>query len=196
MTYKEWESCLVEELKGLPTAECLKITDYYKEMYGDRLDAGMSEEAILAEFGSPKSCAEKILAENAVENAESKGNKKNAPTVSNNDNSQVANNMRRIVVGILFSLFVGIPLAAVLVSIVVALGAVCISGTAGIVASLAYLFIGAFTATGAGIVAHIGMAIAAMGICGFLGLGGYYATKYCAIYSYKLMKTIYKGILK
>ncbi len=190
MTYKEWENCLVEELKGLPTAECLKITDYYKEMYGDRLDAGMSEDAILAEFGSPKACAEKILAENATEI----GAKTSATT--KNTSTRAGQKIKNIILAVLFSVFAGIPLAAVLVSIVVALGSVCISGTAGIVASLVYLFIGPFTATGAGIAAHIGMAIGAIGICGFLGLGGYYATKYSAIYSYKLMKLIYGGILK
>mgnify|MGYP003297521617 CR=1 FL=1 len=190
MTYKEWENCLVAELKGLPTAECLKITDYYKEMYGDRLDAGMSEEDILTEFGSPKACAEKILAENTAESGERKSTP--APKAPSN----AAQKTKGIILAVLFSIFAGIPLAAVLLSIVVALGAVCISGTAGIVASLVYLFIGPFTATGVGIAAHIGMAIGAIGVCGFLGLGGYYATKYSAVYSYKLMKLIYGGILK
>ncbi|MBQ7912128.1 MAG: DUF1700 domain-containing protein [Clostridia bacterium] len=194
MTYKEWESRLVEELKGLPTAECLKITDYYKEMYGDRLDAGMNEEAILAEFGSPQSCAEKILAENAAENTD---DKKNPPSAPNHAEGQAANNMRKIVVGVLFSLFAGIPLAAILVVAIASLGAVCISGGAGVIAGFVYIFVGAFSgAQGAGIAAHIGMGIGAMGVCGFLGLGGYFATKYSAIYSYKLMKTIYGGILK
>jgi hypothetical protein len=41
-----------------------------------------------------------------------------------------------------------------------------------------------------------GMALAAIGVCGFLSIGGYYATKYTAIYSFKLMKVIYRGILK
>ena len=159
-------------------------------MYGDRLDAGMSEEAILAEFGSPKACAEKILAENTAESGERKTT--SAPKAPSN----AAQKTKGIILAVLFSIFAGIPLAAVLVSIVVALGAVCISGTAGIVASLVYLFIEPFTATGAGIAAHIGMAIGGIGVCGFLAIGGYYATKYTAIYCFKATKFIYRGILK
>ena len=190
MNYREWESCLVKELKGLPTAEYMKATSYYREMYGDKLDAGMSEEAILAEFGSPKSCAEKILAENAPE--------KNLPkaTTAKKEISPVAHTTKGIVLAVLFTPFFGIPLAAVLLAIVISMGAVCISGGAGVLASFLYIFIGASTAMGAGVAAHIGMAIAAMGVCGFLGIGGYFATKYSAIYSYKLMKIIYGGILK
>ena len=189
MNYSEWESALIHELKGLPTAECIKITSYYREMYGDKLDAGMSEEAILAEFGSPKSCAEKIMAEQAVENGESSAKTKKPLT-------RAGQKTKNIILAVLFSLFAGIPLAAVLVSIVVSLGAVCISGGAGVLAGFVYIFVGAFSATGAGIAAHIGMAIASIGVCGFLGIGGYFATKYGAIYSYKLMKLIYGGILK
>ena len=192
MTYKEWESCLVEELKGLPTAECLKITDYYKEMYGDRLDAGMSEEAILAEFGSPKSCAEKILAENASENNEAQTS--NAPASSPVlSKKQTA---KGIILAVLFTLFAGAPLAVILAAIILSLGAVCVSGSVGILAGFVYIFIALFNAMGAGIAAHVGMAIGAMGICGFLGLGSYFATKYSAIYSYKLMKSVYRGIIK
>ena len=190
MNYSEWESALIKELKGMPTAEYIKITSYYREMYGDKLDAGMSEEAILAEFGTPKSCAEKILAESSTEN----GEKPSAPTKKTL--SPTGQKTKNIILAVLFSLFAGIPLAAVLVAGVVSLGAICISGGAGAIASFVYIFVGAFTATGVGIVAHIGMAIGGIGICGFLGIGGYFATKYTAIYSYKLMKTIYGGILK
>ena len=193
MNYSEWESLLVKELKCLPTTECLKITDYYKEMYGDRLDAGMREEDILAEFGSPKSCAEKILAENAEEKETNNPVKTTSATTPP---STTSNTVKGVILAVLFTLFAGLPLAAVMVSVVVSLGSICISGAAGVLGSLVYIFIGAFTSTGAGIAAHIGMALAAIGVCGFLSIGGYYATKYTAIYSFKLMKVIYRGILK
>ena len=189
MNYMEWETRLTEALKGLPTAEIIKITSYYREMYGDKLDAGISEEAILAEFGSPNACAEKILAENVAD-----GEKPSA--TREKTSSRAGQTTKNVILAVLFSLFAGIPLASVLVSIVVSLGAVCLSGGAGVLAGFIYIFIAPFHAVGAGIAAHIGMGIAAMGACGFLGLGGYFATKYSAIYSYKLMKIIYGGILK
>ena len=67
MSYREWESALMQALKGLPTAECIKITSYYREIYGDKLDAGITEEEIVAEFGDPVACAKKIMLENTNE---------------------------------------------------------------------------------------------------------------------------------
>ena len=193
MNYSEWESLLVKELKCLPTTECLKITDYYKEMYGDRLDAGMREEDILAEFGSPKSCAEKILAENTEEKERNNPVKTTSATTPP---STTSNTVKGVILAVLFTLFAGLPLAAVMVSVVVSLGAICISGAAGIVASFVFLVVSPFTSTGVGIAAHIGMAIGGIGVCGFLAIGGYFATKYTAIYCFKAMKFIYRGILK
>lgn len=194
MNYSEWESALIQELKSLSTAECIKITSYYREMYGDKLDAGINEEQILSEFGSPKACAEKILAEQGTENDEVH-DKGSARSVSKK-NLLAGRTTKNIILTVLFSLFAGLPLAAVLAAIILALGAVCVSGAAGVLASLVYVLVGAFSATGAGIAAHIGLAIAGIGVCGLLGIGSFFATKYGAIFSYKLMKRIYGGILK
>ena len=192
MNYIEWESRLTENLKSLPTTEVIKITSYYREIYGDKLDAGMTEESILAEFGSPQSCAEKILAENASENNEAQT--ANAPASSPVlSKKQTA---KGIILAVLFTLFAGAPLAVILAAIVLSLGAVCVSGSVGILAGFVYIFIAPFIGMGVGIAMHLGMGIGAIGLCGFLGLGGYFATKYCAIYFYKLMKIIYRGIIK
>ena len=189
MSYREWESALMQALKGLPTAECIKITSYYREIYGDKLDAGITEEEIVAEFGDPAACAKKIMLENT--------NEQNADTPTPTKPSSTAGQKAKgIILAVLFTLFAGLPLAAVMVSVVVALGAICISGGAGVLGGLAYIFIGAFNASGMGIAAHIGMAIGGMGVCGFLAIGGYYATKYTAIYCFKATKFIYRGILK
>lgn len=192
MNYIEWESRLTESLKSLPTAETIKITSYYREIYGDKLDAGMTEESILAEFGSPQSCAEKILSENASEQNEGQSSNANpsSPVLSKKQTA------KGIILAVLFTLFAGAPLAVILAAIILSLGAVCVSGSVGILAGFVYIFIALFNAMGAGIAAHVGMAIGAMGICGFLGLGSYFATKYSAIYSYKLMKSVYRGIIK
>ena len=189
MSYREWESALMQALKGLPTAECIKITSYYREIYGDKLDAGITEEDIVAEFGNPLTCAQKIISENASEQNE------DTPTPAK-QSSTVGQKTKGIILAVLFTLFAGLPLIAVMISVIVSLGAICISGGAGVLASIAYIFIGAFSASGVGIAAHIGMAIGGIGVCGFLAIGGYYATKYTAIYCFKATKFIYRGILK
>ena len=190
MNYSQWESLLMKELKGLPSKEYLKISSYYREIYGDKLDAGVSEEKILAEFGDPKECARKILAENAEENGANGKDATIKPT------SATGQKVKGIILAVLFTLFAGLPLIAVMLSIIVSLGAICISGGAGVLGGFAYIFIGAFNASGAGIAANIGMAIGGMGVCGFLAIGGYFATKYTAIYCFKATKFIYRGILK
>lgn len=201
MNYMEWETRLVEALKGLPTAETIKVTSYYREMYGDKLDAGLKEEDILTEFGDPKACAEKIIAENASEDTNHAGNGTSDEKSAKDLDGQSAplskkQTAKGIILALLFTLFAGLPLAACLVAIVISLGAVCISGGAGILAGFVYLFIAPFIGMGAGIAMHIGMGIGAIGVCGLLGLGGFFATKYCAIYFYKLLKMIYRGIIK
>ena len=67
MTWKEWELHLMEGLNPLSLEERAKIAEYYQEMYGDKLEAGIPEEEILKEFGDPKACAQKILLENGEE---------------------------------------------------------------------------------------------------------------------------------
>ena len=67
MTWKEWELHLMEGLSTLSLEERAKIAEYYQEMYGDKLEAGIPEEEILKEFGDPKACAQKILLENGEE---------------------------------------------------------------------------------------------------------------------------------
>ena len=64
MNKKEWERALLKNLKSLSRQERKEVLEYYREMYGDKLDAGFSEQEILREFGSPKDCAKKILMEN------------------------------------------------------------------------------------------------------------------------------------
>ncbi len=192
MTYSEWESRLVEELKDLPTAECIKITDYYKEMYSDRLEAGIPEEAILAEFGEPKLCAEKILADNtndAKANSISSAIKKLTSSANCSP--------KGVILAILFTIFAGLPLAAVMLAAVVSLGATCIGSGACAVAGLVYIFTAMFSgAVPSGVAAHIGLGISALGLGVVCAIGLYFATKYTAIYCYKAMKFIYRGILK
>ena len=198
MKYSEWESLLVENLQGLPTKECLKITDYYREIYSDKLDAGEGEEAILEEFGEPKLCAEKILAESASSDEETPS--QNIPSAQTeplktpkNDTKQTNSITVSHIVGVvLFSVFIGIPLAAIAISVIAAFGAACISCGAGVIAGLVYTVMGIFSgASVQGVVAHIGLGLGASGLCGLLAIGCYFTTKYLSIGCYQLFKIIY-----
>ena len=53
MTYESWEKELVERLDILPKNEKEEIISYYREIYGDKLDAGESESKIVSAFGEP-----------------------------------------------------------------------------------------------------------------------------------------------
>lgn len=61
MTKFEWERQLKKGLSGLPAAEQQRVLDYYGELFSDKIDAGMKEEDIVAEFGNPFEVANRIL---------------------------------------------------------------------------------------------------------------------------------------
>ena len=63
MTYAKWEKDFKRELSFLKKSESEEVAAYYRELYGDKSDAGMSCDDILFEFGSPQHCAAKILEE-------------------------------------------------------------------------------------------------------------------------------------
>ena len=65
MTLQEWEKKLKKYLSPLPKSEQNRIVEYYREMYGDKIDNGCSEAEILAEFGDPQVCAGRMISENA-----------------------------------------------------------------------------------------------------------------------------------
>lgn len=61
MTKFEWERQLKKGISGLPDSEQQRVLDYYSELFSDKIDAGMSEREIIAEFGNPYDVANKIL---------------------------------------------------------------------------------------------------------------------------------------
>ena len=65
MTYRQWEKAFRKRLSRLPKEERERALGYYAELYGDKLDAGVSESEIVREFGDPKAAADKIIAEPA-----------------------------------------------------------------------------------------------------------------------------------
>lgn len=61
MTKFEWERQLKKGISGLPHSEQQRVLDYYGELFSDKIDAGMSESEIIAEFGNPYDVANRIL---------------------------------------------------------------------------------------------------------------------------------------
>lgn len=66
MNKREWERRFLKGLKPLAGKERNEALEYYREIYGDKIDTGFSEEDILREFGEPEDCARKILEENGI----------------------------------------------------------------------------------------------------------------------------------
>ena len=66
MTRKQWNKRFRKALRSLPASERNAAAEYYDELYGDKRDAGMSEEAITAEFGDPEDAARRIADEAGV----------------------------------------------------------------------------------------------------------------------------------
>lgn len=60
MTYKEWEARLQARLKDARIGDVAGVLNYYREMYGDKHEAGHTDDEIISEFGTPDECAERI----------------------------------------------------------------------------------------------------------------------------------------
>ena len=63
MKKSEFERQLLSKLGSLPKAERIKVVDYYNELYLDKIENGLGEEQIVAEWGSPAEAAAKVIAE-------------------------------------------------------------------------------------------------------------------------------------
>ena len=187
MTQKAWEKALLKQLKSLPKAERNVAIEYYREIYGDKLDAGYSEEEILEEFGSPEACATCILSEDTGEAAEVE----RIPTPSFRDNYSIA----WIVGMFFFTILLILPLTFVALSLIIAFGITSLSGFIVVIAGIA-LTVGSpfFSLSGAlfpSVVTGMGIGICGIGIGAVLFTAFFFATKYLTIWSYKALKFIY-----
>ena len=189
MSLKDWEKELIKHLTPLSKEEKKQIIDYYREIYGDKIDAGYTGEEVLEEFGAPEECAKKILAD------EGKTPIVKA-TLQQIKDKVTAHSAADITGLVFFTLFVGIPVFAALFSIVASFGAVAISGVATSLAgglfTIGSPFYYGYHGLGfGGIVAHMGIGIAAIGIGILLAIAFYFATKYMAIATIKFFKICY-----
>lgn len=200
----EWESTLLENLKPLGDEERFQIVEYYREIYADKLEAGVTSDEILAEFGSPEECAQKILQEAGKENVD-KGAEGvevvHSPITEKLKKLVVQKNKAKwtpsMIVGMtLLTLFIILPLAGGALGVIAAFAGSCIGGGAMVLGGGVYavcsLFFGLFGMETGGVLAHFGMSLAAIGVGFLMCVVFYYATKYLAIACYKALLWIYK----
>lgn len=193
MTYQEWENRFCQALTGLSETERNTALEYYQEMHGDKLDAGIAEADILQEFGSPEACAEKIFAENASEDADYQAYL--AKQKKGKTHAKPKSKGARLVGGITFTVFAGIPLSALLAVAIAVLGALCIGGGATFLGGFVYIFLSLFSgATAAGVTAHIGIGIAAIGVGVLLATAFFLATKATALRGLVGMKNLFRRV--
>lgn len=249
MTLQEWEKKLKKYLSPLPKSEQNRIVEYYREMYGDKIDNGCSEAEILAEFGDPQVCAGRMISENAdteeqeepifapikepkqpkqpqqaqsgqqsqptgnpyagnpymgnpylasAAGANINGTNPTPPVAQTaTDKAKKSPSVGAVIGWIFFTLLIGIPVMAVIISVIASFGAVFISGiavaVAGAVFAVASLFFGIFGVPASGIFASLGLGLAASGVGILLAIGFYFATKYTAIYTFKGVRWLYAG---
>ena len=151
-------------------------------MRDDMASYGKSEETILAELGSPESCAKKAISggdysSEARKTAAKKGN----------------HTFFEVVGLLLITLFLVLPIGSACIGVIAGFAGVCIAGAAtgiaGIIAAVAYpIYVGA----GAAATAGVGLGLAASGVGLLLFVAFFVITKYSAIFFAKLLKAIYK----
>lgn len=191
MTLKQWERRLVNSLKGLSKQERQTALEYYREIYGDKLDAGYTGEEIVEEFGSPEECAKNILSDSDYTQTVMTKPKEKRTVVVKETYSAGA------IVGLVcMTLLLIIPLYAVIVSVIAAFASCVIVGGACVVEGALFALVGPFYfgihgMPFGGIVANVGAAIATIGVGFLIFVGFYLATKYTTIGAVKLFKLIY-----
>ena len=185
MTYRKWEDALLSHLGNIPESERREACEYYREIFGDKYDAGIEENRILEEFGDPKICAERILSER--DETETK-----EPKLAKAPRAKAKFSITKWV-GIFFlTTLVVIPLACVIISVIAAFASVAIAAAAliigGVVGALASPLAFILGYTGWGVLSAAGACLAAAGVGALLFPAFFIITKYSVISSLKLTK--------
>ena len=205
MTYKEWEAELKLYLKSIDPEQSNEIIGYYREIYNDKLDAGVSEESILKDFGNPIFAAAKIIKENEDDEGERKEEtKKGEEAVTPRPVSTPATPKKKtdgisvaVIVGWFFlTVLVLIPLFATLIGVIASLAAITVSGgamvIAGALAAIVSPALFIFDYTVSGVLIIFGGALATAGLGFFILVSFYFITKYTVVSCYKVAKWIFK----
>ncbi len=191
MTYKQWEGELLKYLKDTPENEKRKACEYYREIFGDKFDAGIEENKILEEFGEPRICAERILSERIDFVTEDKKSSDHAPSEETQAQKKTFSISKWIGIFFLTTLVV-IPLASVMLSVIASFGAVTVTAAAliigGILGTLAAPLAFILGYTGWGVLSAAGTCLAFAGAGAILLPIFYVITKYCIVSTVKLTK--------
>ena len=198
MTFSEWKKALRRSLDDLPDEEIDTAIEYYKEMFADMTEAGRSEEDILAEFGAPAECAERILRDRGYDpvRSEPASVTKKEPRADKEKKPERRFSILRAVGIFFFSLLIYLPIAAIAFSLIISFAAVAFSGAAcaaacALVAAVAP--IGLLIGAGGGeVVMSIGICLVLAGVGVLLAIGFFYATKYTSKGALALTKLLYR----
>ena len=216
MTYKQWEEALLKCLKSLTNEEKDEIIGYFREMYSDKLDTGMTEEEILKSFGDPMIAAARIIKENGEETSteEELGHEKKDDTSGKSalDNIKAkcspvlkdakdkatkavkSISISKIVGWFFLTLLVIIPLAATLIGVIASVAAVTLSGgalmIAGIATAVASPIILLFEYPISAMLVLLGLGLLSFGIGAFIYVVFYYITKYITVSCVKITKHV------
>ena len=207
MTYKQWETSLLKYLNKLSNNEKAEIVGYYREMYNDKRDTGVPEQEIIRSFGDPLIAATKILKENgeyasrldeAPQGAPEKNEKtsrKPAPVLNKEENEEKKKSkisVPRIIGWFFIILLVGIPLAAIMIGVIVACGAIAIAGAAmviaGAVAAVASPFMLLLEYSFPAVLVMLGASLVTSGLGALIFVLFYYITKYVVVACIKVIK--------
>lgn len=193
MTAQEWFDRFAAALAALPEPERERAEAYYRELYSDKKEMGMSEGSILLSFGSPENAAAEIL-NNFTEDGGDERNGQTADSMPENNPLCSEENAERKD-GIL-----NMSRGKVIAAVCAAAAAVLLGGTALSVAGtlllseLAMLFAaGTFCLGGAETLA---MGVIALGGAVFCAMPFYYAIKYMAKGVIWVTKKIYDDVAR
>ena len=163
-------------------------------MYQDKLDLGLSESEILAEFGDPQVCAGRMIAESSIE-------RESTPVTDNPFAREYkAKPMKSTSIGgvlgiMFFTLLLGIPVGAVWVSVIAVFASVGVAsvavGFAGLLSPLLTPFYSSLGFSGVSFAANLGLYLACAGAGFVLATLFYYATKHTAIGLIQTVKFVY-----
>ncbi|MCL2031540.1 MAG: DUF1700 domain-containing protein [Oscillospiraceae bacterium] len=194
MTREEFMSRLRRQLEGFSSAETARVLEYYEELFSDSLEAGKTEQEIIAGLDTPEVIAERVRVELAFLRAEQEPSAKNFNTAL------------LVILGV-FALPIGLPLGFAVLVVLFAAGMVGVSLVVAALATLAALGVSGIGLIITGFVSLVsgvpllGFALIGSGlICAGLGLltgvGGWALVRALFRVCAKLFRKIYMSIMK
>ena len=185
MKKKTWEKQLIKLLKPLPYAERQSVLNYYNEIYSDKIESGMTEEEIIAEFGFPEDCVQRILSENG---------ERSSTVFAKREPRRFS--LAEMIGLILGGLILFLPLTITAFSLILSFGVVSLSGVivtvCGAFYTVAAPIFGAVTGHSAAVcIANVGLGITVCGVGLILTAVFFILTKYLAIGTKKALTFLY-----